>query len=348
MINTLLQSSPARTVPHQQPSAQASSNVELIAEQALDGSPRRVGVEFEFCNLPVDAAARAVHTVFGGEISQSDRHAASVQTPDFGQFKIALDARAFEAKASDTPLLAQAREMAGDVASLIVPVEVTCPPVPVYKLDAIDRLASALREHGASGTSRSMVYAFGLHLNIEEQHPSPDTILSTLQAFILLEDWLRAEIDVDKTRSALAFEAPFGAAYQELVLSADYAPSGSELIDDYIAHNPTRNRALDLLPILSFLQPDRVEIALPEEKIGRRPAYHYRLANSEIDDPHWEVAQEWRRWLVVERLAARPERLAIARSDRLTLLKTPAPDHGQSALREASLRLGDVLAGGAS
>ena len=38
-----------------------------------------------------------------------------------------------------------------------------------------------------------------------------------------------------------------------------------------------------------------------------RPAYHYRLPNCRIDEPGWSIAAEWGRWVLVERLAARPD-----------------------------------------
>jgi hypothetical protein len=92
---------------------------------------------------------------------------------------------------------------------------------------------------------------------------------------------------------------------------ADYRPFLAELIDDYLAANPTRNRDLDLLPLLLFLDEARVRAVLPNEKINGRPAFHYRLPDSRVSDPGWSIAPEWNRWVAVERLAADPERLEM-------------------------------------
>jgi hypothetical protein len=40
-----------------------------------------------------------------------------------------------------------------------------------------------------------------------------------------------------------------------------------------------------------------------------RPAFHYRLPNCMVDEPHWTVAREWNTWVAVERLAADAGRL---------------------------------------
>jgi hypothetical protein len=34
-----------------------------------------------------------------------------------------------------------------------------------------------------------------------------------------------------------------------------------------------------------------------------RPAFHYRLPNCMVDEADWTLAEEWNRWVVVERLA---------------------------------------------
>ena len=91
------------------------------------------------------------------------------------------------------------------------------------------------------------------------------------------------------------------------MIDPDYDPDIARFAADYVAHNPTRNRPLDLLPLLAFNDPTflrRPEVA--GQKVSPRPTYHYRLPNSLIDDPHWSVAAEWNRWVLVERLAADP------------------------------------------
>jgi hypothetical protein len=47
---------------------------------------------------------------------------------------------------------------------------------------------------------------------------------------------------------------------------------------------------------------------LPREKIGVRPAF-YRLPQVHLSDPEWSIMPDWHWWLMVERLAADPDRL---------------------------------------
>lgn len=89
---------------------------------------------------------------------------------------------------------------------------------------------------------------------------------------------------------------------------------------DYLAHNPTRNRPLDMLPLLAHLDSRRVLHAAEDKHLVKaRPAFHYRLPNCMIDEPAWTLAQEWNRWVAVERLAADPEKLASMSRDYLRL-----------------------------
>ncbi|HWL70344.1 MAG TPA: hypothetical protein VNS22_18460, partial [Geminicoccus sp.] len=72
-----------------------------------------------------------------------------------------------------------------------------------------------------------------------------------------------------------------------------------------------RDRALDLLPVLLQLDRKRVRARLPFEKIGGRPALHYRLPWAQVGEPGWSIVPDWQRWMAVERLAADPDRLAV-------------------------------------
>jgi len=93
-----------------------------------------------------------------------------------------------------------------------------------------------------------------------------------------------------------------------VVLAPGYAPDLDGLVDDYLKYNPTRNRGLDLLPILAMHDLEKVKAISEEPELVRaRPAYHYRLPNSMIEDRSWSLAAEWNRWVLVERLAACPE-----------------------------------------
>jgi hypothetical protein len=96
------------------------------------------------------------------------------------------------------------------------------------------------------------------------------------------------------------------------LVAPDYWPGLSAFIDDYLDANPTRNRDLDLLPLLLHLDEPRVRAALPDEKINARPTFHYRLPDARVSDPGWSIAPDWNRWVAVERLAAERSRLDAA------------------------------------
>ena len=93
------------------------------------------------------------------------------------------------------------------------------------------------------------------------------------------------------------------------IVQPDYQPDIATFIDDYLSHNPTRNRDLDLLPLLHHFDARRVRAVLPNEKINGRPTFHYRLPDARVSDPGWSIAPDWNRWVAVERLAADRDRL---------------------------------------
>jgi hypothetical protein len=65
-----------------------------------------------------------------------------------------------------------------------------------------------------------------------------------------------------------------------------------------------------MLPVFAQLAPERVSHRIQGQKVKPRPAFHYRLPDSRVDEPGWGVAVDWNRWVAVERLTAEPERLA--------------------------------------
>ena len=124
-----------------------------------------------------------------------------------------------------------------------------------------------------------------------------------MRAFLRLGDGLRHRTARGNRRLALATPPDYPQAYMEMVLAENYRPSLREFTADYLAANPTRKRALDLLPLLSYLNEDQVRSALPREKIGRRPVFHYRLPQAHVGERGWGVLTDWQGWLTVERLA---------------------------------------------
>ena len=194
-------------------------------------------------------------------------------------------------------------------AEAIVPVEIVSPPLPIPDLAGVQKVVDRLRRLGAHGTRAGITYAFGLHLNPEVPRRTSSTLSAYLKAFLCLHDWLVRESDVDLTRKLSRYMAPFPSAYVRRVIDPEYAPDLETLIDDYLQDNPTRNRALDLLPLFAELDEARVRGTVDDARVKPRPTFHYRLPNCEIDDPDWGLHRAWSNWLQVEHLAADTARL---------------------------------------
>lgn len=276
-----------------------------------DGQTRRVGVEIEFAGLTVRAAAEAVMRLFGGSLRWSGAHRALVDDTVFGSFRVEVDMNLAHQMLEGEAERAL-RDMVVDLSAAVVPIEIVCPPIDWDRAHALDDLRDLLQRMGAEGTREGLLYAFGAQLNPEPPDLGAVPLLATLRAFLLLRDWLRAEIGVDTLRRLWQFEQPHPPAYAEMVLDPAYAPDLPAFCDDYLAHNATRDRELDLLPLLCHLDEGRVRRVLPGEKINPRPTWHYRLPNSEIDRGDWRIGEEWARWVRVERLAERPDLIAQA------------------------------------
>ncbi len=284
-----------------------------------DGKPRRVGFELEFTGLTIDQATVALQSALGGEARTQSAAERVLRVNGLGEFNIELDWDFLKRKAAVAADEAadgdqdgekdddSGREWIGllsDAASLVVPLEVVCPPIPIGKLDALDAMVSGLRAAGAVGTENSPLAAYGTHVNAEIASLDPATISAYLRAFALLQWWLVDAHEVDITRKI----SPYIDLYPEAYLESLARRSEHDLeriFDDYLEHNATRNRALDLLPMLAHIDAARVQAAVNDPKVKPRPAFHYRLPNCHIEQPDWSLARAWNLWCVVERLAGR-------------------------------------------
>jgi hypothetical protein len=88
-----------------------------------------------------------------------------------------------------------------------------------------------------------------------------------------------------------------------MILNTNYKPTISSLINDYLEYNPTRNRALDMLPLFAYIDKEQVLNRVDSKLIKARPTFHYRLPNCDMDNPDWSLAHPWSLWLKVEQLA---------------------------------------------
>ena len=281
----------------------------------MNNEKRHVGFEIEYIGLPLDQTADVIKSFFGGEIHKYNVAQYIVKETDFGDFTLEVDASLIQeiAKKSqnnvnkdgfDQKIQRQLGKAIQDIGTEFVPNEIICPPVEISDIPKLQKLCDAIKEKGAKGTKDSISYAFGLHINPEVISFDVDYILKHIQSFLLLSSWLKKIHNVDLSRQITSFIDPFPANYYKLILNKNYKPDLEKLIRDYHEYNPTRNRALDMLPLFSHLDKDLVaRLYGIDEKISARPTFHYRLPNCEIGNVNWGLDTEWRRWLLVEKVA---------------------------------------------
>ncbi len=282
----------------------------LVPVQTLNeaGKRRRVGVEIELGGLGIDRTVEVVAAHSGGEAVRDTDYVARVRTAQLGELRVEVDFELLKRMGHERSEAGEAQpgvpeELLAAIAKDLVPCEVVTPPIDFEALPALDALCAALRSAGATGTDEGWLNAFGVHFNPETPGLGADTVLAYMRAFALLHDWLNRELEVDLTRRLTPYIQPFPADYVKLVTASDYDPDLDRLIDDYLSHNPTRNRALDMLPLFSHLDRERVCSVVDDSRVNPRPTFHYRLPNSRLGDPEWSVTREWRHWLALEALA---------------------------------------------
>ncbi|MDV6249814.1 amidoligase family protein [Vibrio sp. EA2] len=276
-----------------------------------DQEVRRVGFEIEFTGLTIGDTTQILQKVFGGELEQKSAVEYVLHTPEFGKFKVELDWEFLKNTALDAKVKDDGHEWVNflhQVASSVVPLEIVSPPIPLDKLEKLDELIPVLRKAGAKGTDDSVVAAFGVHINPELPSLDVETIHRYLQSFGLLQWWLNEAHDVNLARKISPYIQLYSEEYVELLLSKTYQDRNA-LIDDYLTHNPSRNRALDMLPLFAFIDEDKVNKAVKDSKVNQRPTFHYRLPDCLIENTNWSFATSWNIWYQVEALAADPQAL---------------------------------------
>ncbi|QQO57245.1 MAG: amidoligase family protein [Thiohalocapsa sp. PB-PSB1] len=296
-----------------------------------DGEPRRIGVEIEFGGLSVDETTELVADQFGGDGETIGRYERQISGDPAGPWSVELDftllkelgrrERDREGLAATVESLAE--ETLRQLSEPVVPVEVVSPPLPMSRLGEVEQLIGRLREAGARGTGDELIYVFGMQLNPELPDTDVDTARQYLQAFLCLEDWLRERAQVDLARRLTLFADPFPKNYIRTCIDPGYTPNRDRLIDDYLQENPTRNRALDMLPLFTHWDAQRVQDKVDDRRVKARPTLHYRLPNCEIDKPGWGLATIWADWLVLERLATDAVQLGAICRHYATFLDRP-------------------------
>jgi hypothetical protein len=285
---------------------------------AATGEPRRVGVELEMGGIDLEKLAGVVADTFDLVPERIGRYEWQLRGDPAGAWLVEVDSsvlkkmgrRERDRRTVAGEAGASAEAAVALVVEAVMPVEVVSPPLPLRRLGEVERLIGQLRAAGAKGSSERLISAFGLQINPEAPSLETPAVTAMLKAFLCLYDWLAARAKVDLSRRMTTFVDPFPRAYVRRVVDPGYSPDQARLIEDYLRWNATRNRALDLLPLLAHLDAERVRAAVRDERVKGRPAYHYRLPNCDIHREGWTLAASWNDWVEVERLAGDTERLA--------------------------------------
>jgi len=294
---------------HDSASVDAPQSAFRLPRQQIrgNGEPRCVGFELEFSGLSVSEAAAAAARGLGARAARVNSVEYAIEHDSLGHFGVEVDWRFLKERAraqadSDSRADIDWTEILGDLASLVVPIEVVCPPVAMQRLDELAPMVNALRDAGAVGTAESPVAAYGVHINTEIPRLDAQTVHRYLRAFCLLQWWLLREHDIDTARRLSPYVTPYPEAYL-LEIHALHEPTLRDLLDHYLEHNATRNRALDMLPLFAVDAPKAVKARVDDPRIQARPAFHYRLPDCHIERSTWSLALPWARWCVVEALA---------------------------------------------
>ena len=288
---------------------------------------RKVGFEIEYSGITLKQCAAIVIKLFGGKICKENIYCIDIKDTVLGDFSIYIDSkflREFEDKIA--PLLdnesKNIENILLSISEAFIPYEIVTPPIPFDKLHFIEELKNSLKKSGALGTKASFLFAFGLHINIEVPSFKSEDLLDILRSFLVLYEWIKERDKIDLTRKLTWFIDPFEIEYIQKVIDLNYKPTLKEFSQDYIFYNPTRNRALDLLPLLAYIDKD-IKSKLPNEKINPRPTFHYRLPNSRIDEDNWSIAKEFNYWSLIEHLAFKKDILYKICKDYQEFLDSP-------------------------
>ena len=278
---------------------------------------RRVGYELEFANVEIEDILTILEGNYSFEVKKINNFLYKLNSK-YGDFTLELDFELLTKQKLKKNLISffekvgvdieqnsidEIENLIGTLSKDIVPYEISTPPVPLNEMNIVEDIVQKLNQNKAYGTNERFYYAFGLHINTEVVSLEVESLLSYIKAYMVLQDYINKDAKVNLARKITPYIDNFKSEYIVYILDEKYKPTITELIEDYIQYNPTRNRSLDLLPILAFIDEKRVREKLPDEKIKPRPAFHYRLSNSMIGDSSWRVSDEWNRWILIEKLA---------------------------------------------
>lgn len=294
----------------------------------FEGNERRAGFELEFAAVDIQRCAELITDIFGGNLVRHHSMQIAIEDCEAGDFRIELDAQFaikmaerlegdpaiegdFLASFSSPEFRKKLSQWIHKTAAEVVPLEIVTPPLALSELPKLEALREKLYEESAAGTGAGLLYGFGMHINPSAYSTDVSEVRDVIRAFVLLYPWLREVMQINISRRITSFIDPYPHRYASKITQPDYAPDIRTLIRDYVADNPTRNRALDLLPLFAWLEPEFLhqQPLAKNEKLSARPTFHYRLPNCELDVPEWRIARDWNYWLEVETLALDKEKL---------------------------------------
>lgn len=263
---------------------------------SAEGSARRVGVEIELGGLSEAEVAEICTETLGGQAEQGSGPFWTIRDSRIGTLEVYLDI--FLRKATQTKL----RDLALELGREVVPVEIVTEPLDMAGLEALEDLTVALRRAGALGSGAGWVFGFGVHLNVEIASSADADVVRPLLAYALIEDWMRRDNPIDESRRLLPFTDPYPTDLVRGLIALGPEAALQDVMTLYLSLTPSRNHGLDMLPVFAHLAPETVARAL-SGPVSARPAFHFRLPDCLIDEEDWSIADEWRRWIIVERVA---------------------------------------------
>ena len=260
------------------------------------GGGRRVGVEIEFALVDAPAAAAAVASAIGGEVRHHGPHMAVLEGSPIGTVRFELDtrfAKPAEGPRPDRPRARGAGPARGGGRHALRGGARRDGDRAARRRGArrpSTRPSRRCASAGAVGTRHSPVNAFGMHLNIALV-PCAPSWRNPHRRGLCLRRAVAAPADGGRSRppgDALRRSLSAGlSARARAGLRRAPAPDLGRFISLYADWNPTRNRGLDMWPLLGHLDQEAAEAALGGPVKNPRPAFHYRLPDSDVENPAW-------------------------------------------------------------
>jgi hypothetical protein len=273
-------------------------------KKTAKGDLRKVGVEIEFGGLGARQAAITVQNALSGNIKELNSNKYTVTETIIGNIEIIVDSRYLQPSSQDKNWIKELKEKFGEKLAGLVPIEIITEPIPYTKLSVIDNLVSKLRERDAKGTSASPFFAYGMHLNVEAISLQIKDIIPIVRAWGLWGPYIARQNGIDLSRKVLPYIDQYPASYIDILAKKHYSPSWPDFMACYAEHNPTRNRDLDMIPLMRSIDSEMVEALLPKDHSKKRPAFHWRMPDTRLGDPDWKPSKNWNDWIEIEELAA--------------------------------------------